>query len=68
MLSYICKSISGVRRRQAVRSEESIENSKQHAVGIEQISKRNEEDEEEKLIVSTRLFSRNKHCNEWSRG
>jgi len=34
----ICKSISGVRRRQAVRSEDSIENSKQHAVGIEQIS------------------------------
>ena len=35
----ICKSISGVRRRHAVNSEDSIENNKQHAVGIEQISK-----------------------------
>jgi hypothetical protein len=41
----ICKSISGVRRRHAVNSEDSIENNKQHAVGIEQIKK--------KLIVCT---------------
>jgi len=56
----ICKSISGVQRRHAVNSEESIENNKQHAVGIEQISK------EKKSSLCARLFNRNKHWNEWS--
>jgi len=43
-----------------VNSEESIENNKQHAVGIEQISK------EKKSSLCARLFNRNKHWNEWS--
>jgi hypothetical protein len=35
------------------------QNNKQHAVGIEQISK------EKKSSLCARLFNRNKHCNEW---
>ncbi len=46
-------------RRHAVNSVDSIENNKQHAVGIEQISKK-------KSSLCARLFNRNKHCNEWS--
>jgi len=42
-----------------VNSVDSIENNKQHAVGIEQISKK-------KSSLCVRLFNRNKHCNEWS--
>lgn len=60
MCCPICKSISGVRRRRhAVRSGDSIEYNKQHAVGIEQISKK-------KSSLCARLFNRNKHYNEWS--
>lgn len=61
----ICKSISGVRRRHAVNSEDSIENNKQHAVGIELISKKEKEKNEEKSSLCARLFNRNKHWNEW---
>jgi hypothetical protein len=38
---------------------DSIENNKQHAGGIELISKK-------KSSLCARLFNRNKHCNEWS--
>jgi len=38
---------------------DSIENNKQHAGGIEQISKK-------KSSLCARLFNRNKHHNEWS--
>ena len=57
-----CKSRSGARRRHAVRAEDSIANNKQHAGGIEQLSR----SKTKASSLGARLFNRNKHCQEWT--